>query len=148
MIEEVHKLYFADKKSLARKNRLDFIEIAYHMIYLYMIKAEDYSYVAFSAKDGVDTSSTAISSMFAFLKSMSGDLEWKVEDEDFMIEMIYSSALIVRERAPHLSTISRMVSMLSVVTGELEVDKAKVTKSLTKLFGPFYSKLKTKRYTI
>ncbi|MCH9621445.1 MAG: hypothetical protein S4CHLAM20_08650 [Chlamydiia bacterium] len=146
MIDEVHKLYFGAKKTLSRKNRLDFIEIAYHMICLYMIKANDYTYIAFSSKDGVDISSSSISSMFAFLKSMSGELEWKVEDEDFMIEMIFSSALIVRERAPHLTSISRIVSMLSVVTSELELNKEKIIKSMTKLMGPFYSNLEVRRY--
>lgn len=147
MIGEVHNLFFSGKKTLSRKNRLDFIEIAYHMIILYCIKIEDFSYVGISAKDGVDLSSIAVSSMFAFLKSMSGELEWKAEDEDFMVEMIYSSPLIVRERAPHITPLSRSINMLSVLTGELEVDKSKITKSMTKLFGPYYSKLKVKRYT-
>ena len=146
MIDEVHSVFFGNKKTLSRKNRLDFIELAYHMIYMYMIKAEDYSYVGISAKDGVDLSAISISSIFAFLKSISGDLDWKVEDEEFMVEMIYSSALIVRERAPHIHTLSRAVNMLSVVTAELEVDKAKITKSINKLFGPYYSKLKVKRH--
>ncbi len=146
MIQEVHLVFFGDKNHLSRKNRLDFIEIVYHMLYLYFMELENYDYVAFSAKDGVDLSSLAIASMFAFLKSLSKSSAWKVEEEEFMMEMIYSSALIVRERVPHLSTISRSISMLSVVTAELELDKQKIHGIIQSLFGKEYEGLNVERF--
>lgn len=146
MIDQVHAVFFGDKKVLSRKNRLDFIEIGYHMIYLFFIQTVSPDYVSFSAKDGVDITSTAISSMFAFLKSASGELEWKAEDEEFMIEMIYSSALIVRERVTQFSRVNRAVSMLAVVTGELEVDKKKIAESLKNLYGDTFKTLDVERY--
>nr|MCH9812085.1 hypothetical protein [bacterium] len=100
----------------------------------------------FSAKDGVDITSCAISSMYAFLKSLSGE-SWKVEEEDFMVEMIYSSALIVRERAPQLSRLNRTVSMLSVVSAEVEMDKKKIDKSIKTLFGEAFTGLQVQPYS-
>ncbi|MCH9617152.1 MAG: hypothetical protein SP4CHLAM5_03160 [Chlamydiia bacterium] len=146
MIDEVHAVFFGDKKNLSRKNRLDFIEIVYHMIYLFFIQKQNPDFVSFSAKDGVDVTSTAVSSMFAFLKSISGELEWKVEDEDFMIEMIYSSALIVRERVTQFAKVNRAVSMLAVITGELELDKKKIAKSLKNLYGDTFKAIDIQRY--
>jgi len=141
MIDEIHTLFFSGKKVLSRKNRLDFIEIGYHLIYLYFIKLEKADFTAFSAKDGVDVSAVAIASMFGFLKSFAKEGEWKVEDEDFLIETIYSTAFIVRERATQMGVLHRSVSMLSVVTAELEVDKKKVQKALKGLFDNSFSSI-------
>jgi hypothetical protein len=63
-----------------------------------------------------------------------------------MMEMIYSSALIVRERVPHLSTISRAISMLSVVTAELELDKQKIHEIIQTLFGKEYEGINVERF--
>lgn len=147
MLEEVHKVYFANKKNLSRKNRMDFIEIAYHMLYLFFINEEKANYIAFSAKDGVDISAIELSSMFAFLKTISGELEWRAEEEDFMIEMIYSSALIVRERAPFITPLKRTADMLGLLIAELELDKKKIQTSLKTLFGDVYKQIEVKRYT-
>ena len=145
MIEDVHKTFFSSKKTLSRKNRLDFIEIGYHLMMLYFIKEEKAEYTAFSAKDGVDVSAITLGSMFGFLKTLSGEMEWKVEDEDFFIETIYSSALIVRERAPQVTVLNRAVGMLVVVTAEVELDKKKIVKILKNLFDNSFSSMAIKK---
>ena len=146
LLDEIHAVYFSNKKSLSRKNRMDFIEIAYHLLYLFFINEEKPDYIAFSAKDGVDISAIELSSMFAFLKTISGELEWKAEEQDFIIEMIYSSALLVRERVPFITPLKRTVDMLGVVISEVELDKKKIQNSLNKLFGDSYKQITVKRY--
>ncbi len=148
MIDEIHKTFFSNKKTLSRKNRLDFIEIGYHLMYLYFIKEEKGEYTAFSAKDGVDISAVSIGAMFGFLKMLIGEMEWRVEDVDFLIETIYSSALIVRERAPQIKILNRAVSMLAVVTAELELDKKKVVKILKDLFDNSFSSMSVSKTII
>lgn len=145
VIEDVHSVYFGAKKSLSRKNRLDFIEIVYHYIYLFFILEEEPTFVGLSGKDGVDMSSSALVSMFGFLKFISGEIEWKVEEEEFIEEIIYSSPLIVRERAPNERMVLRVVNMLAVMVGELEVNKKAIVESSETLFGKEIKKLKVHR---
>lgn len=140
VIDATDRLFFGNKEVYSRKNRLDFIEIVYQFLILYFVIQSGATYLAFTAKDSVDTSATAVGAFFAFIKLLKGDLAWKEEENDFLIALVFLPALLTRERAVDIRALSRMVSMLSVVSGEAECDIHKVQKGLDGLFAPNFTK--------
>jgi hypothetical protein len=56
--------------------------------------------------------------------------------------MIFTPALLLRERAPDIQRLSRTVSMLSVITAALEVEKTALLKIFEELYSDkFFSRL-------
>lgn len=139
-IEMIHEVFFSGKQTLSRKNRLDFIEIFYHLLIMKMVQLSGALHLAFSAKDGCDTSAIASASFFAFIKLLEGEIEWKYEDAEFMEEMIFISALLTRERPVDATALSRIIGMLSIVTAEVELSKNTVQSKLQSLFGIDFQK--------
>ena len=130
-----HKFFFGSKKTLSRKNRLDFIEIVYHLLFLKIMQLSNPDYLAFSGKDGIDQASISTASFYAFTRLISGVGSWKIEEGEFISAMIFLPALFTRERAIDFAPLSRIVSMLSVVTAEMEISGKKVTEEVSKLLG-------------
>ncbi len=138
-IEMTHSLFFGDKEELSRKNRLDFIEIVYQWILIKLLIETKASILTFSAKDGVDLPSAASFGFFAFLKLVGNDPLWKEEEKDFLNALVFVPALLIRERVIDRHPLSRMISMLSVLSAELELNRKKVSKTIAKLYAPHFS---------
>jgi hypothetical protein len=131
----VHKHMFGNKKVLTRKNRLDFIELMNQLFYLKAIEILSPDYISFTCKDSVDTGVAAASGFYALLKMLSIDPIWSGEEHDFFHWMVFSPALTIRERSISNQRLSRMVSMLSLVSADLEEEGSKLTCDLQKLFS-------------
>ncbi len=134
-IDTIHSIFFGNKEILARKNRLDFIELFTQiLIYKFMIISQA-THLFFTAKDGIDIPAIASATTFALSKILGGSSEWHQEEKESYSAYIFLPALLVRERSVDLRLLSRSVSMLSVVSAELEVSRAAVQKTLNMLLG-------------
>jgi hypothetical protein len=133
IIDWIHERIFGGKKELSRKNRLDFIEIFYNFMIMNFIKKSDADYVVFLAKDSVDVSATSAASFYAFMKLIQSGSDWKEEENELFIETIFLRAFLIRERCVDAKAVSRAVSMLSVLSGELDANRVKILKELAKL---------------
>jgi hypothetical protein len=97
------------------------------------IKKSDADYVVFLAKDSVDVSATSAASFYAFMKLIQSGSDWKEEENELFIETIFLRAFLIRERCVDAKAVSRAVSMLSVLSGELDANRVKILKELAKL---------------
>lgn len=135
----IHKLFFAKKSQLSRKNRLDFIEIFYQFLSLKCLILSNANHLVFLAKDAIDQGPVSAATFYAFTKIMSGEFDWKEEEKDLFLSTIFMPALLVRERAVDIKILSRSISMLAVLSAELEVNRDLVHKEVDKLFKPNFS---------
>jgi hypothetical protein len=142
VISIIHDHFFAGKELLSRKQRLDFIEIFYQLFILKIIDDLGPDFIGFVCKDGIDISSVGTAGFYAFVKMISKNNEWKEEERDAFYVMIFTPALLLRERAPDIQRLSRTVSMLSVITAALEVEKTALLKIFEELYSDkFFSRL-------
>lgn len=134
-IERIHEHFFAKQELLSRKNRLDFIEIFYHFLILKIIDGISPDFIGFVCKDGVDVSSATTTSFYGFIKMLSQEEGWKEEEKDFFRMITFTPALLIRERVIDIQRLSRVVSMLSVMTGAIETEKTAIIKDFSKLYS-------------
>jgi hypothetical protein len=101
--------------------------------------------LSFTCKDAVDTGAAASAEMFAFLRMMNDPSKWSKEEKDFLLWMLYSPALAIRERAIDGNRLHRMASALAVVNAELEAHYERTVASCGKLYqSAFFKGLKVK----
>jgi hypothetical protein len=134
-IEWIHKRFFEGKEDLSRKNRLDFIEIFYNVFIIKILHLSGADYLLFASKDSVDTSALAAASFFAFIKLTTIGSDWKEEETELFMNTIFLRAFLVRERTVDVRVVSRAVSMLSVLSSELETNRTKMTKEMTSILS-------------
>ena len=139
-IDAIHRAFFDGKATLLRKNRIDFIEIFYLFLELKCIEMCKPDTISFTCKDTVDFGSVASAELFALLRMMNNSSPWTNEEREFIQWMVYSPALIVRERACDSQGFNRMVSALEVVNAEVEARGSKLAAELGKLFGMSFFK--------
>jgi hypothetical protein len=139
----IHKTFFSEKNVLTRKNRLDFIEIFYQFFTMRLVQMLRPDSFSFTCKDAIDVGAAANAAFFAFLRLLSNDGKWLSEERDFLRWLLFSSALIVRERAIDLQRLNRTISALATMNAELEVQRQAVLKRCHELFGkPIFSQMK------
>lgn len=144
-MKTIHALFFGKKELLTHKNRLDFIEIFYLMFILKLIEMFTPDTLSFTCKDAVDTGASASAEMFAYLRMMNDPSHWSKEEKDFLLWMLYSPALAVRERAIDLQRLNRMTSALAIVNAELEAHYEETISACSKLYQlSFFKGLKVK----
>lgn len=144
-LETIHKVFFGNKDVLVHKNRLDFIEIFYLMFTLKLIELFKPDIISFTCKDAIDTGAAASAELFAFLRMMNDASHWSKEEKDFLLWMLYSSALGVRERAIDVQRLNRMTSALSLVNAELDAHYRETVLVCSKLYQlSFFKNLKVK----
>jgi len=131
----IHEHFFGKKGILSRKNRLDFIELLYFFLTLKMIDRISPTQMSFSCKDAIDTGAIAGAGFFAFIKLMSEDSVWSLEEEDFFVWMAQSSALMYRERLVRFEQYERMLSVLELLDSELSLHKKTILKAFEPLYG-------------
>jgi hypothetical protein len=133
-LETIHKVFFGNKEVLVHKNRLDFIEIFYLMFILKLIENFKPDTMSFTCKDAIDTGAAASAEIFAFLRMMNDTSPWSKEERDFLLWMLYSSALCLRERAIDVQRLHRMTSALSIVNAALEAHYHETVAACSKLY--------------
>ena len=133
-IPVIHKLFFGEKETLLRKNRLDFIEIFYLFLTLKLIEMIKPDSISFTCKDAIDIGSAVSSELFSFLRMMNSDTPWCQEEKNFLLWMLYSPSLLIRERAIDHVRLNRLVSAMAVVAAELEARRKEVNGACRKLF--------------
>lgn len=129
-IDTIWELFYEKRSVLTRKNRMDFIEIFYHLLLMKIMEIAKPDFLSLSCKDALDLGSVFSASFFGFLSLIQG----KKIDEDFMRYLIYSEALLVRERAVNSQRLSRELSALAYFDQYLEMDRNKKLKILSSLF--------------
>ncbi len=130
-VEMIHKVFFDKKEILSRKNRLDFIELFYQFLISKMLKISKADYIIFSAKDTIDIPSTSSAAFYSFIKLFKGDLEWNDMEKEAVISSIFLPALLIRERAVDIRYLNREISMLSLISSKMEIDKDNTIKYFT-----------------
>ena len=134
-IETIHKIFFAKKEVLSRKNRLDFIELFYKLLIYKFIEISQVNHLFFCGKDGIDAPSVETATFFALSKIISGSHQWREEEREAYTSYTFLSALLCRERVVDLRMLNRSVSMLSVVSGQVEASQSVIHKELNQLLG-------------
>jgi hypothetical protein len=112
MLAMTHKVFFSSRAILTREDRQDFIEIVYHMIVAFALEVTKAQCVTFVDKDSVDTSSCAFASWYGLCK-LCGDGSMNDEDKGMFYYLLYSSALILRERITDSDRVNRCLALLS-----------------------------------
>jgi hypothetical protein len=139
----IHRVFFGGKDTLIHKNRLDFIEIFYLFLLLKVIEDFKPDSISFTCKDSVDTGAAASAEFYSFMKIMNSAQSWSKEEKDFLLWLIYSPALVLRERAIDATRFNRMTSALSVVQAELEAHREQVIAACAKLYEtPFFKDMR------
>jgi hypothetical protein len=141
-INQIHQVFFDGKKTLTHQNRLDFIEIFHLMIILRAIETDHPDSLSFTCKDAIDTGAAVSAELYSFLRMMNSSKSWDQEEKNFLLWMLYSPALTLRERAIDQSRFKRIVSALELVNGELEAKRQAVVEACGKLYElPFFKDL-------
>lgn len=135
-IDAIWDLFYEKRSALTRKNRLDYIEIFYHLLLLKIIEITKPDLMCLSCKDSLDTGAVFSASFYGFVSLIQG----KKVDEDFMRYLIYTEALIVRERTVNSKRLSREVSALAYFDQYLQIDTKKKLTVLSSLFKTSFLK--------
>ncbi len=133
----IHKYFFVNKNVFTRKNRLDFIEIFYNFLILKLIELQNPKILSFTCKDAVDIGAIQTATFYGFLKLIKNE-KFNKENEDFLRWLIYSSAILVRERSVNPTVLIRNISALSAIEIELFAHKDKIMKALSSLYDPSF----------
>ncbi len=131
----IHTAFFENKEKLLRKDRLDFIEMFYLLFEMKIVEMLHPDSLSFTSKDAIDTGASTNVSFYAFLKMLSASDTWSDEEKDFVLWMLYSPALMVRERAIDSQCFNRTVSVLAHLNIALNTHKKEILKGLNKLYG-------------
>jgi hypothetical protein len=140
-MEKIHRHFFAEKERLSRKNRLDFIEIFYQFLVLKLIEWLQPDSLSFTCKDAVDTGAAESSTFFAFLKIIAHPSPFTQEEKDILEWLLFSFALLIRERPLDIQRLNRAVSSLSALHVELDERREEVLQGISSLFENPLSKI-------
>jgi hypothetical protein len=135
----IHKYFFVNKNVFTRKNRLDFIQIFYNFLTLKLIELQNPKILSFSCKDALDLGAIQTATFYGFLKLIKNE-NFSKENEDYFRWLIYSSAILVRERSVNPSILIRNISALSTMEIEMITHKDKIMKALSSLYDPAFVK--------
>lgn len=145
VIPLIYTHFFGKKDMLERKERLDFIEILYMLLYLKildMIRPDTYS---FTCKDGVDVGATTHTGFMSFVKLLSKDPKWSEEEQAHMLWVLNGASLAVRERLVDYQRLSRILSAVGTLCEGFAKGQPKVIKAFESLFDPsIFQKLSIK----
>lgn len=131
----VHELFFGGKARLMHKNRQDFVEIFYLLFVLKIIELYLPEVLSFTCKDAVDTGPAASVELFGFLRMLHNPSPWTQEEKSLFLWILYSPALLMRERAIDIQRFSRTIGALSIVQAALDAHFDRVVSAISSLYG-------------
>jgi hypothetical protein len=115
----VHQELFAEKATLTRREREDFIEIFYQLMMAEAIVHLEVDSISFTCKDAVDTGALASGLLYGTLQLIQQGALSK-EQVDVLRYLFYFPALSVRERAPDPEQCNRALSALDTLSRAIE----------------------------
>jgi hypothetical protein len=126
----VHSAIFKEKLILTKEERLDFIDIAYLYLVAMSLEVTGASFITFGDKDGVDASAAQTSLWYA-LNALQGGRAMSDEERGMFLYLLYSPALLLRERAVDERMFQRVASAIE------RIEKAMIqNKDTFKKEGP------------
>lgn len=131
----VHKVFFNYNKELSRKNRLDFIEIFYNLLVVKLIEEIEPDSFSFTCKDAIDTGVAASAGLYSFLRTLGNAANWKEEEKDFLLWMLYTPALLVRERAIDPHRMHRFASWVSMASDAILANRKGIVNACSSLYN-------------
>lgn len=138
LLDAVNRIFFSGRNALPVESRLDFIELIYAFLELKCIEASSAENIYFCCKDGVDASTGAAAYLYMFLKMVSGS-EIEKEDIDRVTKILYSSAILRRDRVILQDRFNRMISSLKVIENAYhEYGKEMFSKIMAEAFDPYF----------
>lgn len=138
----IHKRIFQSKKSMSRRERLDFIEIFYQFLMLKILDLVKPTYFSFTCKDAIDVGPTTSAGFYSILKMMSTNPTYSKKEQDHFLWMLYAPSLIVRERLVDYQRLSRVMSAMTALNESFLKNQKGFLKELEKLFDyPFLKKI-------
>ncbi|EKE22062.1 MAG: hypothetical protein ACD_7C00067G0001, partial [uncultured bacterium] len=135
----IHKNFFEGKNVFARKDRLNFIEIFYNFLFLKMIEIQNPKILSFSCKDAVDIGAMQTAAFYVFLKLLKNE-KFEKENEDFFRWLVYSSAVLIRERSINPSVLIRGVCAINSIEIKFMAHREKIMKEISSLYDPSFLK--------
>lgn len=114
LVNQVHQTFFSKKKSLSRHERLDFIQLTYHLIELKIIELIKPNYLTLSSKDGLDSAAEANVGLLALIRLGQGE-GWREKEIEALITLLFGPTLLLRERVVHQERFERLHSLLQVL---------------------------------
>lgn len=135
LLPAIHRHFFQSKETLTRQSREDFIEIFYQFLILRAIDLFEPDSISFSCKDAVDTGAAQAASFYGFLKLLTGDFS-KKEEHDFFRWLLYTPALLVRERAVDVERLTRTITVLERIEREMAENEKAILQDFSELYDP------------
>lgn len=123
LLTTIHKVFFDQKKTLSLRERLDFIELAYHFITLKLIESVGPNYLSLISKDSLDITGIATVGLSALLGIIQGK-KWTEEEIDHLITVLFGPTLLNRERVIHPERFERLHDMISLLENKKDFWKA------------------------
>ncbi len=137
-IEEVHQLFFEGKNRLTQPERRSYIDLVHLFISWKLVDLVDPAYVAFSCKDGVDTSSTAYALMWYGHIAFNGRLFGQTE-RDQLNTLLFAPPVIIRERDIQPARLDRFIQTLRTIQeASQHLGEKNFVEALRKQFGRMF----------
>lgn len=115
----IHETFFQGNVILQRKDRLNFIELFYFFLELKIIEKSKPSSFSFTCKDAVDVAPCAMAGFYILCKLLTGK-KFVNKDQEFIYLMLFSPALINRDRMLNLERFTRLLDMVKTVEQALK----------------------------
>ncbi len=130
----IHSLFFEERTSLNRIDRLNFIEIFYSLFTLKMIDWKGADSVSFTCKDAVDTGMMQSGLFYGMLRIFSSDKPLTKKEIDHLLWIFYNPSLLIRERMISGPRFKRAIMALEAIHSGVQRDHEGVIKVLNKLY--------------
>lgn len=134
LLSFVHEVFFKGKTALKRMERQIFIDIFYLLFSLKIAELLKVDSISFTCKDGLDKGPCMTASLYGFLKMLENPKKWTEKEIGNLTWMLYSPALLVRDRAVLEPRLKRALALLEHTQRVLFEDSKEVGKRLKKIF--------------
>lgn len=142
LLTKIHESFFDSKKELSLRERLDFIELAYHFVELKLVEKLAPTSFSLISKDGLDVGATSQVGLLIFL-GLGGHKNWTEDDCDEIATLLFGSTFLYRERVLHAECFDRlhhMVRLLENKKGFLRQFKSQFNNEVLQLDVKFNKK--------
>lgn len=142
IIPSILHLFFSKKKNCNQQDCLDFIELFYFFLSLKILEIEKPQFFSFVCKDAVDDSTAKNFTLYMGTKILQGSFSSTKKEEEYIKWLLFTPALMIRERAIQSSCFTTSCSSLQLLARTVEKNKAAFFKELMPLFETdFFSTL-------